>query len=824
MADNISRQAARLVLPDALTPEQREVFDSYKRWLPPGGVCVNVLIGPNDWDLRPLLLEQGRVWLYRFSPELPDATRNHLIADLEGFAVIPHWSMRVVALPNSSRFLTVRPFFQATVSDQIRSGELDSPDDRLRVAQGIIEQVGSLMRRNLVHGHVSLKNACVVDGRVVFMDPRLAMLANLRDEFTAPELSPTHEPESTVDMYGLGRCLKLLMAASLDEDQQGLVDQLLLPSARQRPAFATVREAFSGSPVRSESAPAASARAAGAIGSGRLINRSGAQSSASQSMDPGPEAKRRPRDTPSIKLPELPRAKAIKYGAAGLAIIIASLTILHVKYPATYYELAHTVPFLASDRNADYEAAWMSGEKNKMREVARAAVVFREPAAENTIVTDVMNGSKPQNVNVAMMRQAFDSLWFDELSRRDVRAVLALTLQPLVPEGVIDLPRLDTLHPAVILAVASQVRSREPVPQLKAVPVKALAELPEPVGPIFDALADLGVATMGDPEAIGLASIVSGTPSPEAIEAYIGTSSGDEDPQKLAAELPRTLARLALVLPIIGNNEAVAKDLAAALRDRSPALGQAVGWFDIEELAKWDKVSAVTKLRLVLGKFPSEKLTLEQYADLLLFPLPDIRKEAARVLSEVLPKNLGNMITFLSGDQNRFTREQNVALLAAMPLKPETGVSFLSATWFKLNPDPDAVILLLISRSNLPSDDVYNLEFARYLKKVEWQAPTEILRLLSRHPEPLVRSLAYSRLDPSVPEQLAALKERAVNEKDEMLRKSVQQRLDMQRPAAPQSASAAPNAETPRRAAPTAKPTTPAEPRQTIVPPLQPEG
>jgi hypothetical protein len=71
----------RLVSPSSLTGAEKLVFDNLKAWLPPQGVCVNVMLGHDPWDIRPLLLVNNKVSLYRFSRPLGQKALSALAAE-----------------------------------------------------------------------------------------------------------------------------------------------------------------------------------------------------------------------------------------------------------------------------------------------------------------------------------------------------------------------------------------------------------------------------------------------------------------------------------------------------------------------------------------------------------------------------------------------------------------------------------------------------------------------------------------------------------------------------------------------------------------------
>ena len=88
----------------------------------------------------------------------------------------------------------------------------------------------------------------------------------------------------------------------------------------------------------------------------------------------------------------------------------------------------------------------------------------------------------------------------------------------------------------------------------------------------------------------------------------------------------------------------------------------------------------------------------------------------------------------------------------------------------------------MLSRSNVDSTDVFNLEAARYLRKAEWSAQIDVLKLLSLHPEPLARVIAYGRLNPSVDAERSILLERQLSESNESCMTVLKERIASTKP------------------------------------------
>ncbi len=751
----------RLVSPDALSDSEREVFELYARSFPASAVCVNVLIGDSTWDIRPLVLSKGRVWLYRFSRSFDDATREALIAEIQGFTVIPGWDTKVGAVASLDRFVLIRPYVQSTLKDLLLRGELPVGHAQLPLALNIIQQVRALEQRNLVHGHIALSNITVVEDRVIFLDPRIGSLNGTNDEYLAPELRPGDEPQHAADLYGLGRTLKVILGDALTASQRALVDQLLLPSPRQRPSLESLEEAFSpttGNADEHKRSPIA--------GTGRVLGGRAAI-----------DREEKLRTTAGSSASSVSRASSsLNFGTSktrtlliGLLAVTLLLVFLRYRAPSAYFTLARYVPLPTSTENPEHEGDWASGDRVRMRRVARAAVVDRDPSAQNAIIENILDGKNPPGIPVVLLRTGLNPLWRDQLSHADQDTILALTLAPLLPEGPKDSRRFADLAAPIILAIACHMSPTNPNKELDEVSLTTMEELPDPVGAAFRYLRESGIQKLSAPEAIGLSAIACGQFSAAALDAYFGKES----------DTKTVLARVANAFPLLSSNEESAQQMLASLRDKGGDISTVLGWFDIDDLARWSTIPSFEKLALLLEQFPVRQLSLSQYSDLLTFPLAKVREQAAEVLvSRFFKADDRNLFALLSGERAGLTREQTLALVAALSLSPEKRVPFVAA-WFETKPSPDAVVLVLLARAQADSTDLLNLEAARYVRKNEWRSSLDILQLMARHPEPLARSMAYSKLNPQTPSERAVLQDSLTREKDSALKRVVQLRLGM---------------------------------------------
>jgi hypothetical protein len=188
----------------------------------------------------------------------------------------------------------------------------------------------------------------------------------------------------------------------------------------------------------------------------------------------------------------------------------------------------------------------------------------------------------------------------------------------------------------------------------------------------------------------------------------------------------------------------------------------------------------MTKLDVVLSATTAAELDQAQYADLLKYPVAEARNFAANMLQKkVFTQGAEKLLLTLSSDANALSREQTIALLAALKAEPSTRGQFLTK-WFELQPNADTIVLLLVARSHADSADLFNLEAARYLRRNTWSAPFSLLELLAKHPEPLARVLAYGKLNVASAAERDLLKKRLSLEKDDGCLKALMAKLSIE--------------------------------------------
>ncbi len=748
----------RLLAPESLDASQRAIFDECSRFFPEGSVCVNVVLGREAWDVRPLLLARGNVSLMRLSPSLEDACARQLAGDLEGFARLFNQEIKVQLIPDRGRFFIIRPFVADTLQDELEKGLVSGRDELERIVRQLIKLVGDLSRRSMAHGHLSPANVAVAKGELVLLDPLMGAIQVSTDPYLPPESSLGVSPEPTADLFCLGKMIRTLLGDSLSPRQASVVEQLLLPSPRHRPPLAEVAVAFGLYEGGSLQSGTEQAQQGSRPNAGRLVRSAGPVSGTRSAVS----------DVRNEALEPAPRSNR---GWFLIPVALAgAIYLVKERYPSLYYSLATRVPGLVSEHSVEFEAEWASHQKPRMLVVARSAILRDDPAAINAITADILGGANPEGVRSRFLRVALDELWRDQLSQTDVRAAVTLALIQIFPEGARSLPPLKSLHPAILLAIAGETQPLNAGKELQSISIDSLSTLPAPFGFLFTELKKLGVTKVGNAAAIGLAAIASGDTRPQAFEGLMTAAKDDSTARAIVQ----------LVVPIVRGNPAAANELFAAIRDRGEQLGTLTSWFALEDLAGWSRVPAIAKLDVALSSSTATDLDQAQYSDLLKYPVQEARNFAASMLQKkVFTQGAEKLLLTLSSDANALSREQTIALLAALKAEPSTRGQFLTK-WFDLQPNPETVVLLLVARSHADSADLFNLEAARYLRRNTWRAPLSLLEMLANHPEPLARVLAYGKLNVGVTAERDLLKKRLSLEKDEGCLKALMAKLSLE--------------------------------------------
>lgn len=456
-----------------------------------------------------------------------------------------------------------------------------------------------------------------------------------------------------------------------------------------------------------------------------------------------------------------PATETVRTGTSPLYFLlpiffVAAFGILYFKY---FSQAAR------SEDTAEFANRIRSGQPSQMADAASQAVLEGNQSAQQAFYATSMSGFENPKINSKLLRTGFDARWEASLSDEDRKTLLALALYDLLPKDELKLPSPEKLHPAVILSVIGSLEVEQEGSQFSKVSPSFLRTIPGKIGVAFNQLEASGVLSMEAPASRALCHIVLGDIRSEVLKTYFDNFK----------DLPSSLLRIRVLKILLSE----IRGLEGALwNELQQPLSGLVGWFKAVQLANWDSVSVGDKLTLVSGELPQRTLTLDQYLDLLQFPLESFKKEVLAKLKLDFPFNGVAQKSLDLLAEKDVTRDQAMTFGNALLMPPHQAEPFFTA-WIKTNPATSLVLKLLLARDASGTDDPFSIVAARYLSRNEWVASkSEFVRLVT-HPESLARALAFAKLDINNPSERSMLEKSLQFETNERNRKLIESRLEL---------------------------------------------
>lgn len=826
---------SRLINAEVLTEGQRRAVGRYLELSHCGGVLVGAHSGGAPWDLRPLILEGGAIYMLRFSDPA-------LALDKKKYGWLKHRLEQCPGLTKgegAGQLWIKRRYYQTVLADDPWRSSAGTAE-RFSLVAALVTQVAALHGARQVHGNISASNLSQEGGGVQLLDAGFFVCSGALDRSltTAPELIRNFSPSLAADIFSLGKLISDLLKGQLGAELAKIINATGVSNPNDRPSIESLAALFAhhagtsatvagatGATAPSTSLPVGKVISATVkapiqvpaaapppppqqlppenpapdsaaqlsrdikhtlliprevINEARIASSSAGAGSARSGMPPTAytpsfESQSAPSSSMSAsqegavplpvgqtmgttrgqgKLLTAPRVVSRRQAilALGAILLIAILAVRWLRIPEFFTHKRYDIPVV------EY---WKSGQMSLMQKVAEAAVAGDQDA-RSAIIDASLSGAPNKQIHSDMLKFAFDPRWQDALSDTDADAVMRLALAPLYPDGIAGLPRLERLHPLVLIALLGDLPLDKPATAFEEIPSKVLSELPDPLGKIFAPAISSG-ASLADRSVRSLAHLVIGDSSEAIFQSYFGGA----DPRE----------QLRTALPILVSNAQLAAPLFTYLLHGQSILSDLANWFAAEDLAQWEQLAPRMRLFIVAGEVPPSGLTLEQYADLLQFPDMRIRAlAAAAILNNFLGSEYQPTIAFLGGDSNQLGRFATIALISSFKLDPDSYYSFL-LKWFEAKPDAGSILRILLARSQVTGVDPLNFQAASYLKRVPWEASLKDLAALIQHPEGLARVLAYSKLDPTIPNERTLLQEALKREPNDNFRDEIARRI-----------------------------------------------
>jgi serine/threonine protein kinase len=737
----VARKSVEVVSYEKLSLAQIGVLNSYLSITDSIGNCVGALVGLEDWDVRPLVIENNKLTITRFTqPETDDSDYKKFMSFGKTLQISSRLTLITGFGSTTDQLWLKRVFYQSTMKDRLGTMSQLSFSEKKQCCIQLANLLASLHQKKIVHGNISLSNIAWVDDKPILLDFGFAAISadSITNATLAPELNQGKDPTTATDIYGLGKVFMALIESIKNLPLAALINEMTHIDPEKRPDLNKVIDFFED---KKEDVP---------------VNHEITQTNL---LSPGMSTSK---DKEVVI--RLPKRKNIPWYAFGAFIlfIVAAYIFARPNAPAPKGDKVYD--------QAEYAQLWRTEQPSMMQVVARAAIEKNDKIAQSVIVKDILateDSSDSKQINADLIRAAFDSRWEASLSENDRKIILILATAGIFSNNMPEMPSLMDASPIVLLSLMGTLPTDTAIKDFLGISVEKLYNLPSPFEQVFQEYGKYRTVKLEDASLRGLAHIALGNYDDKMMETYFLPAKKEVDLFKMVR----------VIIPLFSLNKDLDSQLYAFLLTRSKIFAQAYRWFDEENFSDWNGVSRGDKIGIVSGIFPNKQLPFEKYADLLKHPNPKISKEAAQLInSKFYAGKMKTLLDYLASEKNHFTRYQTISILAALSLQGKEASDFYSK-WFQGKPDVNSVLDFLVLRSESKANDIFNLSAAQYLADKQWTASHETLKKLVLHPETLARALAYSKLDTSNAEDLALLNSMSIAEPNPRLREQIKKRI-----------------------------------------------
>lgn len=812
---------------DALSREQESAARKLISRAHTPGVFVGALVGDEAWDIRPLLLLNGKLSLLRFTNPGSALDRNKMNFIRSIYAqssAQPEISRSASAVGEvDGQLWTLRRFHQNTLVN-IETANVTNSLHPVHQAQRLIEVVSAIQASGIIHGHISLSNIGTDENQPMLLDFGFGILAR-KTENLAPEINAGLPPSLASDIFGLGQVLQALMKGETSSEIQKLLERMSSDEPTARPQISEVRKAF----MIKTSTSTGGNQSADMMRGGKLLGSADVLRKQIIQKQPTP---RIVHQGPALTTPIQTEVIATAIRPTAPARIRNHTTLL----PIPNLNLPIKVDILTprekirrktSDRIRVEEdiSTNKAGDKEQPREPASPSRVGQSSLFGPrgflliTIFTALCSLAVGLAIYLSDKRTAdpmsgdYYAFWISGQPSLQDKVVEAAVVKDSVDAQNAILRALSEgnnptrVRKELLRIGFSQTWSKDFSPNDKKILLALSIEGLNPgilsaLPPITNAHPGVilalasqlenTISTLGNQPL----SIYSGLPSPfrEAFAALAALGSktigeptarglarivgGDFSKESFRLFIGENGAGKSIVLNVLATH--FGPEYSVKLLNGLSLLGTGaipeLDWFTESKAVDWSTVSAETRIAIAAGSTDFSKLTIEYKLDLLSSSLAKTRDAAVKVISDELGPNSNMVLKVLMGEDNGLTRSQMVTLLSALFYTGEGSKRFI-LEWFHSQPDPQTVLNLLMVRNTRELSDFFNLQAARYLANKEWQADFGTLKQMSVHHEPVARALAYSKMDPTKREHLLFLRRMSNIEPSDTVRKGILEKV-----------------------------------------------
>lgn len=759
-------EPGKIISVEQFTPAITEVVQNRMQGARLKGVITGALVGDSQWDLRPLVLLDGRVQLLRYLDQFHPVAVSSSASEQDILAELVELGFFEAFGKHEGHFWVVRCIEKELLS----TSSIVLTANALR---GLVSQVASLHDLGLIHGHISLNNVAIRKGALYLLDPLLCVASatsRFKKQDLAPELKSGASATYASDSYGLGLILREVFGSSSSQPVfQRFLDSVCSEVPTRRPTLEWIDRALRGK--------------------------------LPQSIPADFEIHQLKRGFPKLGFALISLGIAITFLAIGLII----------SQPNQVVPKTNPAPISTINTKIPVENYWSSGQVSLMRQVAELAVLqlpetlsespespknwgdtdkndsakseeehlqIRRDQARLLIIQSAQQDKAPTQVLSSIIKISFDPRWEGELTEDDRLVALKASLGSLLSKEHHSIMLSEKTHPAVLLALVGSVKFESMGDEFNNFSTSQFAKLPSPIGPAFTRLSAHEIKTLDDPIARALSHIAIKNIDSKSIETFL-TTNGD---------LADLLDRLRILKPFLSQEPTLGELLFEALASKASPAKSLLDWFRSTDFRIWQGASHSDQIAILLESLP-KSLNFEQLGDLLSFPLPQVRELALnRLISDPNLEALRQFISSVSKEQNSLTRSQSITLLTAMKMTSINSSSLQVPTeesfafikqWFETNPDKKTIAVLLANHKKMGEQDPFVFEACGYLSANldKFSIPLSVIEDLIIHPEPLARTIGYLKLNPENPDEQQLLIDALRAEPNQRIQVKIRQRL-----------------------------------------------
>ncbi|MCB0335403.1 MAG: protein kinase family protein [Bdellovibrionales bacterium] len=707
--------------------------------IPLQGMLMGAIDADALWNVKPLILIDGVMHVVRFSdPQIDPALKAEM---LETYEVSKNLTKRPVLVNSGSCSMGLwvcRRFCQVSIAERLQSKNLGEEMLWYRWMFQLIQQLMHLHRHDCFHGHITPDNVMIDNDAVYLVDADCSVrsLQQRRQPLCwAPELMIANtELQRSIDVYGLSLVLEPIAKRLKWKDLFGLVSEMQSAHPNVRPSIDEVmrrferfcRMTFEENQLEEPS------------GQQQLDTLQWLKGTQTLSADLVRNIQQAVQDQKKPARLDYEKPLADLAEKASVSKILFVLAIFAV---GLWWFRTSTPESGQGFSTHQYRTLWQSGVRSRMQEVALAAVRDDDEKARMLIVEDTLQGEARPGVQSQFLKFVFGQAWEQDLTQQDRIFALKLGLGPLIGKQVDVARPLEDAHPAIVLATIGGIASGNLPKAVAEISVQVMYGLPQPYRGAFELLNSLGFQTFEYETSHALARLFYRGFNAADFESYVKANSASNGASRL----------LALAIALFSKDEQFPEAAWRIVSSPDTTFGELVAWFDQNPVVDWKTIPTMTKLYILAGIPWPQGLAFDLVADLLRHPLESVCDLAAQRLHEnVLKNDPIETLVFIHTTALKIERADVVLLITAL-VAPEEMKQALVSKWFSRAPAPELVVGLLGTRSAVSGLDPFSVEAARYLRTKSWQVSLEQLQHLLLHRDPLVRVLAYSRLNPTNP-------------------------------------------------------------------------